>query len=115
RNSREPLDRGGWSVFYTAFGSYDFMDPSGHFPIRGNGTNAWFGWPTVPRLEELRDAWFAAPDLATQQRIAQDIQRTVMDEVPFIPCGSYISSTAMRANLVDRVEGPAIFWGIRRS
>jgi len=114
RASKEPLDRGGWSVFYTAFGSYDFLDPSGHFPIRGNGANAWFGWPTVPRLEELRDAWFEAPDLEAQQRIAQDIQRVVMDELPYVPLGAYVSMTALRRDLVDRVEGPAIFWGIRR-
>lgn len=115
RASREPLDRGGWSVFYTAFGSYDFLDPSGHFPIRGNGANAWFGWPTIPRLEELRDAWFDAPDAATQKRLAVDIQRVVMDEVPYVPLGSYVSMTAMRRDLVDRVVGPAMFWGIRRA
>jgi len=115
RASREPLERGGWSVFYTAFGSYDFLDPSGHFPIRGNGANAWFGWPTVPRLEQLRDAWFDAPDAATQKRLAEDIQRVVMDEVPYVPLGSYVSMTAMRRDLVDRVVGPAIFWGIRRA
>ena len=114
RASREPLDKGGWSVFYTAFGSYDFLDPAGHFPLRGNGANAWFGWPTVPRLEELRDAWFDAPDQAAQKRIAEDIQRVVMDEVPYVPLGSYLSMTAMRRDLVDRVVGPAMFWGIRR-
>jgi peptide/nickel transport system substrate-binding protein len=115
RASREPLDKGGWSVFYTAFGSYDFLDPSGHFPIRGNGANAWFGWPTVPRLEELRDAWFDAPDLPAQQRLAEEIQRVTMDEVPYVPLGAYVSMTAMRRDLVDRVEGPAMFWGIRRT
>lgn len=114
RASREPLERGGWSVFYTAFGSYDFLDPAGHFPLRGNGANAWFGWPTVPRLEELRDAWFGAPNLDAQKGIAQDIQRVVMDEVPYVPLGSYLSMTAMRTDLVDRVAGPAMFWGIRR-
>jgi peptide/nickel transport system substrate-binding protein len=65
RVSREPVDRGGWSMLFTAFSSVDLVDPAAHFPLRGNGTNAWFGWPTIPRLEELRDAWFEASDLAT--------------------------------------------------
>ncbi|MBW8268800.1 ABC transporter substrate-binding protein [Caldovatus aquaticus] len=115
RASREPLERGGWSVFYTAFGAYDFLDPSGHFPLRGNGAGAWFGWPTIPKLEELRDAWFEAPDLEAQKRIAEEIQRVAMDELPYVPLGAYMSMTALRSDLADRVEGPAMFWGIRRT
>ena len=114
RASREPVERGGWSVFLTAFSSTDFMDPAGHVALRGNGVNSWPGWPTVPRLEELRDAWFEAPDLPAQQAIARDIQRTAMDELPFIPVGAYMSTTAHRANLRDRVPGFAIFWNLRR-
>jgi len=115
RASREPVERGGWSVFLTSFSSTDFMDPAGHFPLRGNGLNSWPGWPTIPRLEELRDAWFDAPDLDSQKSIARDIQRVAMDEVPFIPVGAYMSATAHRANLRDRIPGFAIFWNLRRA
>jgi peptide/nickel transport system substrate-binding protein len=115
RTSREPVERGGWSMLFTAFSSFDFANPAAHFPLRGNGANAWFGWPTVPRLEELRDAWFEAPDLATEQRLAREMQTVAMDELPYIPVGSYMSLTAVRANLADRVSGLALFWGIRRA
>jgi peptide/nickel transport system substrate-binding protein len=115
RASREPVERGGWSMLFTSFSSFDFVDPSAHFPLRGNGAGAWPGWPTMPRLEELRDAWFVAPDLATQQRIAREIQTVAMDELPYVPVGSYLSITAHRRNLADRVKGLALFWGIRRS
>ena len=30
-----------------------------------------------PRLEELRTAWFEGPDLAAQESVAEQIQRTV--------------------------------------
>lgn len=115
RNSREPVERGGWSMLFTAFSSFDFVDPAAHFPLRGNGTGAWPGWPTIPRLEELRDAWFVAPNLAAQQAIAREMQTVAMDEVPYIPVGSYLSITAHRRNLADRVAGLALFWGIRRT
>jgi peptide/nickel transport system substrate-binding protein len=68
----------------------------------------------VPRLEELRDAWFDAPDLPAQQAIARDMQTVAMDELPYIPLGSYKSMTALRANLTGRVAGLALYWGIRR-
>jgi ABC-type transport system substrate-binding protein len=115
RTSREPVERGGWSMLFTSFSSFDFADPSAHFPIRGNGANAWVGWPTIPRLEELRDAWFVAPDLAAQRALAREMQRVAMDELPYIPLGSYMSITSLRRNLADRVLGLALFWGIRRA
>ena len=115
RASREPVDRGGWSMLFTAFSSVDFADPAAHFPMRGNGTGAWFGWPSVPKLEELRDAWFEAPDLATEQRLAREMQTVAMDELPYIPVGSYLSMTALRRNLTGRVPGLALYWGIRRT
>ncbi len=115
RTSREPVSAGGWSMLFTSFSSFDFVDPSAHFPLRGNGLNSWPGWPTMPRLEELRDAWFLAPDLAAQQAIARDLQTVAMDELPYIPVGSYTSLTALRSNLADRVSGLALFWGIRRT
>jgi len=115
RASKEPLEKGGWSALLTAFASFEFADPSGNFPLRGHGAGAWFGWPTIPRLEELRDAWFDAPDLEAQQRLAREIQLTALDEVPYIPAGAYTSITSFRRNLTGRVPGFALFWNLRRT
>ena len=62
-----------------------FQNPATHILLRGNGRDAWFGWPSIPRLEELRDAWMESTDLATQQRIARDMQIVGMHELPCIP------------------------------
>jgi peptide/nickel transport system substrate-binding protein len=115
RTSREPVERGGWSMLFTAFSSVDFADPAAHFPLRGNGAQAWFGWPTAPRIEELRDAWFEAPDLATEQRLAREMQTVAMDELPYVPVGAYLSMTAIKRNLTGRVPGLALFWNLRRT
>jgi peptide/nickel transport system substrate-binding protein len=115
RASREPLDKGGWSMILTSFSSFDFVDPSAHFPLRGNGANAWPGWPDIPQLETLRDEWFVAPTLEEQKRIGQQMQRIAMDEVPYIPVGAYKSLTSIRRDLRDRVPGFAMFWNIKRA
>ena len=115
RTSREPVEKGGWSLLYTAFASFEFLDPAAHTPLRGNGTAAWPGWPTMPRLEELRDAWFEAPDAAAQKRICREIQEVAMDELPYIPVGAYVANTALRRDLRGRVPGFAIFWNISRA
>jgi len=115
RASREPLDRGGWSMIFTSFSSFDFVDPSAHFPLRGNGANAWPGWPDIPELETLRDAWFVAGDPAEAKRIAERMQRVAMEEVPYVPVGAYKSLTGIRRDLRDRVPGFAIFWNLKRA
>jgi peptide/nickel transport system substrate-binding protein len=114
RTSQEPLERGGWSVFLTTTPAIDLADPAVNVAIRGNGKAAYPGWPTSPRLEQLRDAWFDAPDDTTRKAICADIQRTVMEEVPYIPLGFYVPRMAMRRYLADQVVGFPVFWGVRR-
>ncbi len=115
RRSMEPLERGGWSVGCWSFPGLWFVDPSTHILLRGNGRDAWFGWPIVPKLEELRNAWLETPDLDGQQRIAREMQVVGMDELPCIPLGSVFQSTALRRDLKDRVLGFPIFWNLRRA
>jgi hypothetical protein len=35
--------------------------------------------------------------------------------VPFIPLGSYLTSTAHRADLRDRISGIPVFWQLHRA
>jgi ABC-type transport system substrate-binding protein len=115
RSSREPVEKGGWSALCTSFSSFDFADPAVHPLLRGNGAAAWFGWPVTPELETLRANWFDAPDEAARKAISADIQRVALDEVAFIPLGTYSAFTATRADLTDRVNGFALFWNLRRT
>ncbi len=114
RASREPLDKGGWSALCTSFSSFDFADPATHPLLRGNGYSGWFGWPVVPELETLRASWFEAPDEAGRKAIAAEIQRVALDEVVYVPLGSYTNFTATRAELKDRVNGFALYWNLKR-
>ncbi|HYF08466.1 MAG TPA: ABC transporter substrate-binding protein [Acetobacteraceae bacterium] len=114
RTSREPVERGGWSAFFTFAGGLDFATPAGHLGLRGNGTNGWIGWPDSPELERLRDAWFDAPDLPSQQAIARRIQAQAMQDVPMIPLGQYFLATAHRRNVTDILRGAPLFWNVRK-
>ncbi|TDG25005.1 ABC transporter substrate-binding protein [Paracraurococcus ruber] len=115
RNSREPTDKGGWSMFHTTWNGLDGINPGVMQFLRANGTNAWFGWPTVPRLDELRTAWFDAPDLAAQQAIAQDIQRVVFDDAPYLPTGQFFGNTAFRRTITEPISEIYAFWEVRRA
>ena len=41
----KPPAEGGWNLFCTGFSGLDWFTPASHLPLRGNGKNAWFGWP----------------------------------------------------------------------
>ncbi len=114
RASKAPPGQGGWSVFITTFTGADMANPASNPALRGNGGDGWFGWPTAPRLEELRDAWLAAPDVASQQRIAADLQAQAFEDVPFLPLGQFFQPTAWSRSLTDGLRGMPLFWNIRR-
>ena len=114
RASRAAPDKGGWNVFFTSFTGLDEYTPAGYLGLRGNGTNAWFGWPTAPKLEELRSAWFEAPDAAAQKAIGAQMQAQAFEVVPYLPLGEYLQPTAYNTSLKGVLKGMPIFWNVER-
>jgi peptide/nickel transport system substrate-binding protein len=115
RASKAPLDKGGWSAFVTTLTGADLTSPASIAALRGNGPNAWFGWPVAPELERLRDQWLDAPDLAAQQRIAADIQARAFVDVPYLPLGQFFQPTVMNRSLTGALQGMPLFWNVRRA
>ncbi len=114
RNSKEPVERGGWSVLSNFWGGMDQATPPTHALLASNGANAAYGWPDSPRIEELRAQWLDAPDLAAQQAIAADLQKQAFQDVPYIPLGQYFYATAYRRNLTGMLNGFPLFWNLKR-
>jgi len=112
---KQPIAEGGWSIFGGMWGGYDWYSPAGDAALRGNGMNAWFGWPDAPKLEALREQWLRAPDLATQKTLARDIQLQAFEDVPCMPLGLYYQPAAYRSDLVDMMKGLILFTGVRRA
>src|SRR5262249_37450791 len=115
RRSMEPVERGRWPVSCYAFPGLWFENRSTHILLRGNGRDAWFGWPTVPRPQPLRGARTEAPHLDVQRRVPRQMHICAMDELPAIPLGAICRMTAFSRSLKDRVIGMPIFWNIRRA
>jgi peptide/nickel transport system substrate-binding protein len=116
RNKKSPTSEGGWSAFVTGWAGTDHLNPAGHIALRGNGDSpsSWPGWCVSPRLEELRNAWFDAPDVAAQHTICVEMQKQAMIDVPYYPLGQYQQPTAYRDSLDGMMNGFAMFWNIRR-
>jgi peptide/nickel transport system substrate-binding protein len=114
RASKKPPAEGGWNALCTIPSAVDFFTPATHYQLRGNGEKGFFGWASSPRIEELRDAWLDAPDLATQKKIAADMQAQAFIDVPYYPLGMFYSPSVYRRDITDILHGFPIFWNMRR-
>ncbi len=115
RASREPIDKGGWNIFYTWLGGFGNITPAPSIALRGNGTAAWFGWAKNPKIEELYSAWFEAPDQAAQQKICEAMQVAFWENPTFVPMGMYDPPTAFHNYMRDVPDGPPQFYSLKKA
>ncbi len=115
RTSREPVDKGGWSIFPSVVAVTEYRDLLLTGFMRGNGKDGWFGWPSDARAEELYGEWSSTADPAEQTRLEREYQLQGMATLPFIPLGRFRQTGAWRSNLTGILEGPSVvFWNVNK-
>jgi peptide/nickel transport system substrate-binding protein len=117
RASQKPIDQGGWNVFITYGGGYDFADPAMLIALAASGKKAWFGWPDNAEYEELRTKWAEAETLPEQQAIAKKMQALAWDFVLMVMLGSWTQPAAMRKNIDGFLTNPDVipFWNVTKT
>jgi peptide/nickel transport system substrate-binding protein len=115
RASKEPLEKGGWSLFPYGAPAAESRDPIFAGNMRGNGQDAWYGWPSDPEMEAMRTAWMDSNDPAERKRLDAKTQERAFETVPFIPLGQYLPPAAWRANLTGLLKGATpVFWNVAK-
>ena len=114
RLRKTPPADGGWNGFMTAWLSVDMMNPLTNSMVNASCDKAAFGWPCDAEVERLRDAYARAPDLASRQKIAAELQARAVQYGTHIHLGQYTLPTATRG---DRLSGVVtspipVFWNI---
>jgi peptide/nickel transport system substrate-binding protein len=114
--SKDPVAQGGWNVFVTGFALYDMINPATTRVLRAAGAKGVLpGWADDPELEALRAAWFEAPDDASRNELAAQIQERAFETVPFIPLGQYRTRGAYRSYVTGAVDAPIAFqWNLEK-
>jgi peptide/nickel transport system substrate-binding protein len=116
RASREPVEKGGWSIFHTYGSAMSYINPAVSSLVKGTGPTGWFGWYTSPEMEQMIETWLDAPDEAAQKRIADAVNKKAQDDVATVPLGQFFIRTAYRSNLTGFVKGSMPYpWGVRRA
>jgi peptide/nickel transport system substrate-binding protein len=109
RLNTKPVGEGGWNIAHTTNTVPDQGNPlSNPFLVAlGAPASAW-GWPTDPKIEELRLKFATAPDAATRQAIAAEIQARAYDQVLYLPLAQFTAPSAWRDNLQGVLKSPVM-------
>ncbi len=115
RASKEPPERGGWSIFHTWSLGVDIMSPLLNTPLRATGEKAWFGWPDDASIETLKEVWAKAPTPQLQKAAADNIQKRGFEFVTHVPIGQFTTPTAYRTSVSGIIPSPVPFlWNVEK-
>jgi peptide/nickel transport system substrate-binding protein len=116
RAKKDPLASGGWSAFFTSWGSPDVMNPVSAAFINASCDKATFGWPCDAEIEKLRDAFAKETDPARQKAIAEQVSLRLSGGYPtFAPLGQFNTPTAIRSNITGLLAVPELaLWNVEK-
>jgi len=115
RNKKDPPDKGGWSAFFTSWGSPDVMNPVSAAYINASCDKATFGWPCDAEIEKLRDAFAKETDPAKQKAIAEQVAVREVDYPTYVPLGQFTTPTAIRSNVTGLLQVPELaLWNVEK-
>jgi peptide/nickel transport system substrate-binding protein len=115
RASKEPVEKGGWSIVHTTTSGADVSVPTIHLFLRANGPGAWFGWPQDDEIERLRAAWLDAPTPEDAKKVGDALNARAMEVMSYIPLGYYWQPSAWRRNVTGVFRSPTtVFWNLAK-
>jgi peptide/nickel transport system substrate-binding protein len=116
RAKKDAPAQGGWNIFCTAWVAPDIWNPISNAAIGSAGEKSWFGWPTDPQLEKLRDDFARATEEPKKKALAEAIQARAFEIGTHAPLGEYVNPLAARKNVTGWVIGSGdIYWNVRKS
>ena len=93
-------------LFNTFWAGLDQFNPVGHVFMRGMGEapGAAPGWPSSPRIEDLRQQWLDAPDIDAQKALAEGPAATGADRCAVCAPGPGVGGDGLPEQPDRRVE-----------
>jgi len=111
---KEPPEDRGWNVTLASIGVLDVVNPVTSLFLNTACNKASAGWPCDDKIEELRNAFALATDLAKQKAIAEQIQVRAMELGTHYPLGEWYSASAVSARTAGWLRPPSTtaFWNV---
>ena len=115
RAKKDPVDQGGWNMFPTWWIGGDLLNPLSNASLVADPNKAWPGWPTDPKLEELRAAFASASGADAQKKAAADVQQRAIEIGTATNLGIFFVPVGYRDNVKGMIPSPVqFFWNMEK-
>jgi len=117
RAKKDPIDKGGWHMFLTAWQAHDIWNPIANAALDARGeASGWFGWGKDDRLVELRAQFMRETDPAQKKKLAEAIQTRAFEVGTHAPLGEYRAPMAARKNITGFfVSNGNLYWNLKKN
>ena len=79
------------------------------------GDKSWFGWPTDPEMEKMRDAYAKETDPAKGKALAEAVQDRALETAQYGWIGQWYGPGATRSNVTGWLKAPVpVMWNIEK-
>ena len=117
RAKKDPIDKGGWHMFLTAWNVFDVWSPIANPTMDTRGEKSgWFGWASDDKLTELRNQFMRATDEPTKKKLADQIHARAFEIGTHAPLGEYDQPMAARKNISGFfITNGNIYWNLKKN
>lgn len=107
RTKKDPIDKGGWSIFQSSIVLLDLMNPV----VNPNLDAGYPGWSQDETMQKLRNQFASEPEEAKRAQLAKDIQKRAYEQVFYVPLGEVIEYKAYTPKIGKLVDAQLpLFW-----
>ena len=117
RSKKDPIDKGGWHMFLTAWQGHDIWNPIANAALDTRGEQSgWFGWGKDEKLVEMRAQFMRATDDAQKKKLADAIQARAFEVGTHVPLGEYTQPMAARKNITGFfLTNGNLYWNLKKN
>jgi peptide/nickel transport system substrate-binding protein len=117
RAKKDPIDKGGWHMFLTAWQGYDIWNPISNAALDTRGEKSgWFGWAKDDKMVELRAEFMREVDAAKKKKLAEAIQARAFEVATHAPLGEYTQPMAASKNVSGFfITNGNIYWNLKKN
>ena len=117
RAKKDPIDKGGWNMFLTAWQGPDIWNPIANAALDTRGEQSgWFGWGKDDKIVELRAQFMRETDDAKKKKLAEAIQVRAFEVGTHVPLGEFDAPLAARKNVTGFFKQTGNFyWNLKKN
>ncbi len=117
RAKKDPIDKGGWSMFLTSWNVFDVWSPIANPTMDTRGeASGWFGWAKDEKLSEIRAKFMRATDEAEKKKLADQMHARAYEIGTHAPLGEYMQPMAARKNISGFfITNGNLYWNLKKN